>query len=326
MLKSFLGIKNSTRNLTDIEFDAIVPSLAEELSNLSYIHNYSETELRKDWQSLLNYDATSHTTASTTRIGMKLCEQFFPNFYDIKNSKGVSFSSLWTPTMLEKVLRWNRKSHSTPYLSEIKRGIYFCGGLTKNTMYRPHLAKTIVTHYNANTVLDPCAGWGGRLLGTVSAGAHYIGYEPNTETYNNLVKMVEFLEIGDHVTLYNLPAEQMNDVVVDISLTSPPYFNLEIYSEEKYQSENYYTTYNKWLSDWLTPLVISVTQKVKIASCWNVHNIGKMKMIDDIRNIHHDVGFTENKTFSLSSSARQATQNITKNKKNKDITVCYERV
>lgn len=325
MISDFLNVKNSTRNLTDDEFEKILPELAEQLSNISYYHNYSYDNLLKDWNNLKSYDATSTHTASTKRVGMKLCEQFFPNFYDIKNTKGKSFSSLWTPDVLEKVLRWNRKSHSTPYLSEIKRGIYFCNGLTKNTMYRPHLAKAIVTHYNAKTVLDPCAGWGGRMLGTVSAGAHYIGYEPNIETYNNLLRLAEFLDIKDMVTLYNLPAEEMEEVSVDISLTSPPYFNLEIYSDGETQSENYYTTYDEWLTQWLKPLIVKVADSVKLASSWNVHNVGKMKMIDDVRVIHEEISFAEDYVFSLSSSKRQANQNSTKNKKNKDVTISYKR-
>ena len=49
-------------------------------------------------------------------------------------------------------MRWNRKSHSTPYLSEIKRGIYFNFGLPKSTMYRPQMAKMIVTDLNGELV------------------------------------------------------------------------------------------------------------------------------------------------------------------------------
>ena len=326
MISQFLNVRNSTKKLSNFEFEKILPILAKELSSISYYYDYTDDQLIKDWSNLLKYDTSSTSSASTTRIGMKLCEQFFPNFYDIKNKNGESFSSLWNPTILEKVLRWNRNSHSTPYLSEIKRGIYFCGGLTKNTMYRPHLAKSIVSYYNAKTVLDPCAGWGGRMLGTVAAGAHYIGYEPNLETYNNLIKLVNFLNINDKVTLYNLPAENMEEVSVDISLTSPPYFNLEIYSDGKHQSENYYKTYEEWLLNWLQPLVINVASNTKIASCWNVHNIGKMKMIDDVRNIFRENKFIEDEVFSLSSSKRQTNQRSSKNKKNKDVTICYKRM
>jgi len=115
--------------------------------------------------------------------------------------KGDSFKKMWVADNLVKMLRWNRKSHSTPYLSEIKRGIYFNFGLPKSTIYRPQMAKMIVTGLNGEVVLDPCAGWGGRLLGAVSSNAHYIGFEPNIKTYNGLLKLSKFLNIQDKVTL-----------------------------------------------------------------------------------------------------------------------------
>ena len=153
-------------------------------SQIDYQFNYTEQELIEDWKKLQKYHNKDFGTAAQTRPGMKLCEYFFPNFFDIKNSKGKGFTDFWNEQDLQKVLRWNRKSHSTPYLSEIRRGVIFCNGLTKNTMYRPHLSKMINEYYNSKNTIDPCCGWGGRLLGTVSAGAHYTGFEPNDSYWN----------------------------------------------------------------------------------------------------------------------------------------------
>jgi tRNA G37 N-methylase Trm5 len=180
---------------------------------------------------------------------MKLCEHFFPNFYDIQDNRGKSFRNQWNKNNLIKILKWNRKSHSTPYLSELKRGIYFCCGMTKNTMYRPQMSKLICDHYKPKIVLDPCAGWGGRMLGAVASGAYYIAFEPNTETFNNLQKLIEFLNISDNVRIicddamnmlnYDLPK-------VDLIITSPPYFDLEVYTAEHTQSINNHNTYESW--------------------------------------------------------------------------------
>ena len=158
MIYEFLNVRNSLRKLSDQDFNDKVEQLAEELVQVDYKTKYTEEQLKKDWDVLKNYNTESDNTSSTVRVGMKLCEHFFPNFYNIKNSKGASFVSSWNKENLVKILKWNRKSHSTPYMSEIKRGIYFCTGLTKNTMFRPHLAKTVVSYFPGNTVLDPCAG------------------------------------------------------------------------------------------------------------------------------------------------------------------------
>lgn len=321
----WLNIPNATRNLSDVEFENLLPSLAKELAATDYHYNYSEQELRQDWEKLKSYSKTDPITAAQSRPGMKLCEHFFPNFFDIVSPKGDGFKNHWNEKDLQKVIKWNRTSHSTPYLSEMRRGVNFCYGLTKNTMYRPHLAKTICKYYNTKVLLDPCCGWGGRLLGTVAAGAHYIGFEPNTETYNNLIKLVQFLGIEDKVTLYNQPAELMdiNSLEYDTVLTSPPYYNLEIYCNEETQSENKYSSYNDWLNNWLKPLIDLTSQKAKVI-CWNVADVGKMKLFTDLTAyIESKPEWEEGRLFGIGSSARQANQNELKNKKNLDKTVTY---
>lgn len=330
MIQNFLNIRNSLRNLTDEEFEELLPQLAEELEKVSFYVKYSDIELKTDWMKLVGWNAHVDSIASTQRIGMKLCEHFFPNFYDIEDKKGNSFKSLWVAKNLEKVLRWNRKSHSTPYLSEIKRGIYFNFGLAKSTMYRPQMAKMVVTNLKGNRVFDPCAGWGGRLLGSLAAGVdEYIAFEPNTETYEGLLRMVKFLGLENRVTLYKdsaLNMDKYNIRNIDIVLTSPPYFDLEVYSHEDTQSIVGCSSYQVWVDKFLNPLVNGALQTLKPTgwSCWNVHNVGKMKMIDDVASIHEE--YQTKTIFSVTSSKRQANQyTSTKNQKNSDVTICYSK-
>jgi 16S rRNA G966 N2-methylase RsmD len=327
MIERYLNIKDSLRNLSDDEFEEILPTLSNELEGVSFYTHYSNAELVKDWMNLKGWNSNVTEIASTQRIGMKLCEHFFPNFYDIQNKKGDSFKSLWKAENLGKVLRWNRKSHSTPYLSELKRGIYFNYGLPKSTMYRPQMAKMVVANLGAKRVLDPCAGWGGRMLGSVAAGAEYVAFEPNTQTYNGLMQLVEFLGIGDGVRIINESALEMEKYDIgkfDVVLTSPPYFDLEVYTDEDTQSIKGCDTYGMWVDRFLKPLIESGLSNLTAEgwSCWNVHNVGKMKMIDDVKKIH--MGYETQKTYSVTSSKRQSNQTDS-DKKNSDVTICYSK-
>ena len=327
MIQTFLNIKNSVRNLSDVEFENILSTLASELEDVSFYYSYSDSDLLKDWNALIKWNARVDTMASTQRVGMKLCEHFFPNFFDIENKDGNSFKSLWKADKLEKVLRWNRKSHSTPYLSELRRGIYFNYKLAKSTMYRPQMAKMVVTNLGAKRVLDPCAGWGGRMLGSVAAGAEYVAFEPNTETYEGLLKLIKLLGIEDKVRIIKDSALEMDKYDIgefDLILTSPPYFDLEVYSHEDTQSIKGCDTYSMWVNNFLKPLIeLSISHmKQNGWSCWNVHNVGKMKMIDDVKVIHE--GYNNQKVFSVTSSKRQTNQTVSK-KKNADITICYSK-
>jgi len=329
-LKDILNKRNSTRSLSDEEFEQCLPSLARELESVDFRHAYEEDQLRKDWHSLISWKPEGTTINSTSRKGMKLCEHFCPNFFDISNPKGVSFTGLWKAENLEKILRWNRRGHSTPYLSEIRRGIYFCCGLTKNTMYRPQMMKLACFRYKPTRVLDPCAGWGGRMLGAVSFGAHYIGFEPNTRTYENLRRMVDFLGIGGKVTLIHDDCRNMmkHDLPrVEMVLTSPPYFDLEVYCDEGTQSIKDHDSYESWSDGFLREVIrlgIGMLMDGGV-SCWNVGKVRNRDMQDDVRKHHLELGFHPIEVLKVSSSKRQSNQSSARNEKNDDNTVTYKR-
>ena len=326
-VNSIIGKKNALRNLSDEYFESIIETLAEDISNLSIENQYSDEELMKDWNNLIRWKSDGNTINSTSRLGMKLCEHFFPNFYDIQDNKGKSFRNQWTKQNLIKILRWNRKSHSTPYLSELKRGVYFCCGMTKNTMYRPQMAKLICDTYNPQIVLDPCAGWSGRMLGIVSSGAYYIAFEPNTETYNNLCKLIDFLNISDKVRIINddvLNINNHNIPKVNMVITSPPYFDLEVYCNEDSQSITNHSNYESWSESFLRTIIhngISYLQKDGI-SCWNVGKVGKIDMNNDVMKYHNEIGFNRLESFSVVSSKRQSNQKDS-DKKSSDNTIVY---
>lgn len=327
MIENFLNRRYSTRNLSDEQFEEVLPTLAKELSEVSFKPEYTAEELHKDWQSLCMWNANGIRINSTSRIGLKLCEQFFPNFWDIEDTKGNSFRKLWSDSkFLERVLKWNRTSHSTPYLSELRRGVYFCGGLCKSTMYRPQMAKLIAK--GCKRVLDPCMGWGGRMLGVVSSGAEYVGFDPNTETYKHLNELSEFLGIQHRVRLICDDALQMNKYDIgkfDAVLTSPPYFDLEVYCKEETQSVSNLNSYDLWNDKFLTPLIQECVSRLNPdgKSCWNVAKVRTHDMWESVTAAHLKVGFKLHEEYEVCSSARQVHQK--KMKKSVDRTVVYNR-
>jgi len=327
-LSDILNKHNSTRNMSDADFALAVPSLAKELEQLDFHYHYTNEEMYNDWDKLCKWTTTDNFINSTSRLGMKLSEHFCPNFFDIESSTGVSYRSLWTAPNLEKILKWNRKSHSTPYLSEIKRGIYFCCGLTKNTMYRPQMMKLACTKYKPKIVLDPCAGWGGRMLGSVSYGAHYIAFDPNTTTFANLQKIVNFLGIQNNVTLICDDARNMNNYNLpkaDLVLTSPPYFDLEVYAHEDTQSITHTPTYQDWADGFLREIIKLSIEHLNPGgvSCWNVGKVRNRDMNDDVLKYHDEFGFTQIDLLSVQSSKRQSNQTTSKNSKSNDNTVVF---
>jgi 16S rRNA G966 N2-methylase RsmD len=123
------------------------------------------------------------------------------------------------------------------------------------SLFKPTLAKNICLKYGTlnGTVLDPCAGFGGRLLGALAAEMKYVACEPNKKTYLELKKMSEILNCGN---IYNMPLEEFrSDKTFDLIFTCPPYFKKEIYSREPTQSVERYTTMKEWQNNFLLSLL-----------------------------------------------------------------------
>ena len=264
----------------------------EELMSTDLGYNYSNKELYDDWNRLK--DITKFKTGSQWKPGLKICQQFCDNFFAMKATNGKSCNSVKsTYEEMDKIRKWGLEKMSALYISWIRRAIYMRWGGHNPTYYRPHLAKQIIlsTNKSSGILFDPCAGWGGRMLGTVAAGWKYIACEPNVETYNNLLRIVDFLNIQSEVTLYNIPFEQLdlNEVgKVDIVLTSPPYFNLEVYSTDNNQSYNKYSLYDVWLNDWFLIMIDKCFSILKEdgLSCWNVMDFKKINIVEPLIDKH----------------------------------------
>jgi len=369
MLKSILNKKHALTILTDAEFEALLPQLAAELESHGVLHeSYTDAEIRKDWALLLKKDTTINamTISATEVAGMKVLRKHMRHFHAVRNYKGHSVESLWTQTCLEKALRFNRAQHSTPYASEIIRSLSFANGLGKVTMYRPLMAKKVVAYLAKQLgvkevrVIDVCAGWGGRMVGAKSAEGggdklppqtprnggggdkggggglkvHYTGIDPCAKTYEALRAIRDELGLTN-VTLVNKPAEvalQQSLGTYDIALTSPPYYNLELYSDEPTQSVHSVQVggYQAWLNDFLNPVIAGVIRLGVKYSCWSVKNFKtdkKYDLLDDVIRIHGEHGWRllDGVVFTMANSRRPGQKAASDQKKTEECTYVFVR-
>jgi hypothetical protein len=304
---------------------ALNPNITtQELMAIDYRYNYSDKELLADWERLKT--VTAFKTGSQFKPGMKLCQHFFPNFWNIKSSGGVSFADCWQNyDLMNRVRDWGKQGMSKLWLSWVRRAVFMAGGLPNSSFYRPHFSRQVIlnTRKEEGVLFDPCAGWGGRMLGTVSAGWRYVACEPNVETYNNLNTLIDFLGIRDSVTLLNIPAETFDYQSlgkVDVVLTSPPYFNLEVYTTDSNQSYHKHDKFDVWVSDWLEPLINNCVGMLKPdgLSCWNVMNFNKCQLASSVINIHDKLNYDCKYTLGF----RSPIANI-RTVKNKDLTYVF---
>ena len=146
------------------------------------------------------------------------------------------------------------------YIMSFRLGTYIA------TQFKPIVAKTIYDMTDAKTVLDTSMGWGDRLTGFFASNAtHYIGCDPNPNTFKRYKDMIEFWNslTGNKKTtqIYNCGAEDLPwDEIknVDCAFTSPPYFSTERYNEggekEELQSWFKFNEYESWRDNFYLPV------------------------------------------------------------------------
>lgn len=129
--------------------------------------------------------------------------------------------------------------------------------------FRPGYALSMYRRFASDgaRVLDTSTGYGGRLIGFLaSTCAHYVGVDPNSETFAGNLRMLDELGASERATLIGCPAEdveveRIGRETCDFAFTSPPYFAKERYSDEATQSCNRYASGDDWREGFLRPML-----------------------------------------------------------------------
>lgn len=159
---------------------------------------------------------------------------------------------------IRRVVRlWQDRRPLTP--SNIRRILATYVNTKRVSNFRPTVACALFERYSndGGVILDPAAGYGGRMLGVFPLLRTYIGIEPNKNAYKGNLAMQRTLanEIRGAVELIHGCAEdiipQFSTSSVDLVIFSPPYFRRERYSNEPNQSWLRYLTYEEWKSGFL---------------------------------------------------------------------------
>jgi len=124
------------------------------------------------------------------------------------------------------------------------------------SQFKPVIAKTIYDMYEAENVFYMSMGWGDRLAGFSASkhGKYYYGTDPNTSTFPDYKRQIEFYGENKEYDIHNLPAESLTSdpkKSIDLCFTSPPYFSKEKYSDDKNQSYLKYPRFSDWLQNFL---------------------------------------------------------------------------
>lgn len=201
----------------------------------------SDTELKRDLHNLKKLNVKDNPNSFA---GNNFLYHFqFKNLIKCSREDGKTIYDFYNdPVEWSKLIEQTRQRNRGGKTSAAN--IFECFRINKGAvvMFKSTTAKYLYQKYNATSVLDPTAGWGGRLLGAWALDINYTGIDTNIEMVPAYNSMLDFLDKESN-TLYNKPKLQMtwescldvdfSQIEYDFVLTSPPYVNLEIYEHMK---------------------------------------------------------------------------------------------
>lgn len=218
----------------------------------------SDKRLASDVQRVLAYEPKGKDLP-VENGGLGTCSAYMPHRFEARNSS-ADFSAVgafWDEGRLRRALRFCLRGKS-PNLTRAGLRSALTALNRTPTSFRPAVAKALVQHYAppGGVVFDPCAGWGGRMMGALVAGGSYVGVEPVSKTVAALYRLggrlCEHLEVErSKVRLIESPIQALPDgaLEADFALTSPPYWTKEVYEGRRER-----ISVDAWVEDFLRPM------------------------------------------------------------------------
>lgn len=278
----------------------------EYLLNRAFLHwrekgfpysNLAKDEILAEFERLSKVNAgdiVSGNVITHSTIGLRLANNFHPQMWRVRvhgRSPVERFSEDATLRLaLEKAAKFwpNRRCWNAQCVRSVFRILH----RSRVANFRPTVAKALIERYSraGDTVLDFSAGYGGRLLGSLTLTRKYLGIDPSREQIEGCRKMLRSLALVSHgkATLYEARAEeflpQWLPRSVDLILSSPPYYDTERYSEELTQSYVRYPNYRTWLQEFVEVVLANAHRVLKKQGYMviNAANVQQYAVGDDI--------------------------------------------
>lgn len=318
----------------------IVNVLFEYYRKTGYPHNFLTdhqcfNEMKKLAGSKCPLLENDHLQVNST--GIVLANNFHPHMMKVKclSKYRTPYEQYINDDLLKDAIKRWMDLGKKPNGSGVRRILRTRDSVRSVVNYKPSIAKFIYdTHCpTGGKVLDPCAGFSGRLSGLIASnrGLHYHGIDPMGETAVGNMRMAALFSkqydlmscrvwsydfdfsLGcAEVVMPSLPSEKY-----DLVFTSPPYFGVEQYSNEPNQSYLKFPTYEKWREGFLKVVITESARVLKVGGClvWNVKNYTKMMIADDSIDIAKSCGLKMEKEYKMRLSNNEYNRS-NKNKEN----------
>lgn len=250
--------KNYVESLNKEERIALIDPIFHYFRNVGFTYPDDVEKVKKEYVRLckLNIDTSKTELFNNSSVGTYICRYFCKSFFSGTEMKGgkkaPDMITLFNDdVVLKKIIQnrlgieWYKKNGELDVeafpisFRQIVQGMRSTRTVNALSLFKPDIAMYIYKKYSneGDVVFDFSAGFGGRILGAAACNRKYIGVDPLTADEINNMK--EFFNWNNCLIIKGCS----EDVVleknsVDLSFSSPPYFNQEVFSDDKSQAYN----------------------------------------------------------------------------------------
>lgn len=294
----------------------------------------SDVEKKSKIKSVINSNVLVNDNEFKLNVnGISLANSFHPHMEEAKYSDKMSPFEAYDDDFKFKdcIKRWLDLGKK-PSRSGLRSILRTRNGVRGVGNFRPTIAKYFYDNYCSvnGLTLDPCSGFSGRLVGAISSKNNitYHGIDPEPRTYIGNVECAMFFK-GIYEFSFKYDQGCAEDIMpnlnneYDLIFTSPPFFDIEIYSQNKNQSNIKYKDYSEWKDRFLNVLIKESNRLLKDDKFLiiNLKNNNRYNMYDDMVNISLNNGFELFKEYKI-----RLINNEFLRSKNNDINYHYEPI
>ena len=295
--------------------------------NLVPVVYYTEDGIR---DAVRSFRRKSYNSVQTGRLGLgnnagQTINRFIFTNMQTAEPKGRGSNSLkdrfYNDAKLRRAIRICfefRDGNRLVYPTAMRRALELVTG-ENVTNFKAQNARAIVEHLCPvlwGRVYDYSCGYGGRLLGISSSnmGYTYVGTDPNTETHEYLKYLDSFLNSDSEIICSTSEDYQCENI--DLAFSSPPYFNLEKYSDEPTQCMVRFTSLEEWFEGYAKPTMQNIHKGLNSDGIFAT-NIADYKsygnkefdVVEDWIKLAEKVGFKHTDTIKMMLNTRPGVGN-----------------
>jgi hypothetical protein len=214
-------------------------------------------------------------------FGLKQCNDLFLTHRHNVKCRGISRAEFFVLPIEEM------KPHCQRYIKKhseelgLQRTLNKCYDLYYGTItnFRPSEAIKLYSYLGCKSVLDPCAGWGGRCFAAMELGLDYMGFDTNTNLKSSFEELIsKYKKTGTaEIRFQDSSKADFSLIQYDCLFTSPPYNKRELY-----EMMPEYNNGKDFIQSFIKPMMTNGFQHLKVGGslCINVPEAIYKKIVE----------------------------------------------